>query len=275
MVLRLAAASCLVACLALTQPVAAASSDWVTVEGARVRLVTAGGPTEAGVIEGALEIALEPGWKTYWRDPGDAGVPPSIDVSRSRNVAAATLSFPAPERFDDGVAAWAGYEGPVAFPVAFRLADPAAPTTIAADVFLGVCKAICIPLQARLTVDPAADSNEAIDAELVAAASAALPGSERPDFSARIVSLDDKTLTVAASVPAGTASAELFVAGADGFMFGTPERLEGDGGVGFSLPVLAQPDTPAGGSALPYTLVTAQGAVSGMLALPETSERTP
>ncbi len=268
MVVRPAAACCLVALLALPQPVAAASSDWVAVEGARVRLVTAGGPTAAGVIDGALEIALEPGWKTYWRDPGDAGVPPSIDVSRSRNVASATLSFPAPERFDDGVAAWAGYERPVAFPVSFRLTDPAAPTTVAADVFLGVCKAICIPLQASLTVDPAAGADDPVDAELVATATAALPGAERSDFSARIVTLDDKTLTVAASVPAGTPSAELFVAGAEGFTFGTPVRLEGDGGVGFSLPVLARPETPAAGSALPYTLVTPQGAVSGALAIP-------
>ena len=56
---------------------------------------------EKGVLQGALEIDLKPGWKTYWRDPGDAGVPPTIDATASSNVASAELSFPAPHRFDE------------------------------------------------------------------------------------------------------------------------------------------------------------------------------
>ena len=43
---------------------------------------------------GVLDIDLKPGWKTYWRDPGDAGVPPQLDVSASTNVAGAELRFP-------------------------------------------------------------------------------------------------------------------------------------------------------------------------------------
>ncbi len=63
-----------------------------------------------------LEIDLKPGWKTYWRDPGDAGVPPTLDASASSNIASAELSFPAPQRFDDGFAIWAGYKEPVGIP---------------------------------------------------------------------------------------------------------------------------------------------------------------
>ncbi len=54
----------------------ASSSDWFETEGARIRLVTTGKPAADGKLKGMLDIELKPGWKTYWRDPGDAGVPP-------------------------------------------------------------------------------------------------------------------------------------------------------------------------------------------------------
>src|ERR1700741_2164925 len=86
----------------LASPVLASSSDWYEAEGGRVRLVTTGAPDESGVIAGVLQVDLKPGWKTYWRDPGDAGVPPTLDASGSDNVASVTVMWPAPERFPDG-----------------------------------------------------------------------------------------------------------------------------------------------------------------------------
>ncbi|RUX21351.1 hypothetical protein EOA27_06205, partial [Mesorhizobium sp. M2A.F.Ca.ET.037.01.1.1] len=68
-------------------PAEASSSIWYNSEGGKVRLVTTGKPDEAGKIRGVLDIALKPGWKTYWRDPGDAGVPPQLDISGSTNIA--------------------------------------------------------------------------------------------------------------------------------------------------------------------------------------------
>jgi DsbC/DsbD-like thiol-disulfide interchange protein len=75
-------------------PALASSTDWFETQGGRIRLVTAGTPDAQGRIKGVLDIALDPGWKTYWRDPGDAGVPPQLDVSGSTNIAEAKLSFP-------------------------------------------------------------------------------------------------------------------------------------------------------------------------------------
>ena len=70
---------------------------------ARVRLVTSRQRrTPTAGCNGTLDIDLKPGWKTYWRDPGDAGVPPLLDVSASTNIAAAEFDFPAPKRHDDG-----------------------------------------------------------------------------------------------------------------------------------------------------------------------------
>ena len=68
-------------------PAAASSSSWYNSEGGKVRLVTSGKADAAGRIQGVLDIALKPGWKTYWRDPGDAGVPPQLDISGSTNIA--------------------------------------------------------------------------------------------------------------------------------------------------------------------------------------------
>src|SRR4029079_15266315 len=112
----------------------------------------------------------------------DAGVPPSLDVSGSRNVATADMQFPAPQRFDDGDVVWAGYKGPVTFAVSFTLADRAAPTAVDAKVFLGICETICVPLQANLHVDPSSDPDNPDDAGTVQAAFDALPGPEQPDF---------------------------------------------------------------------------------------------
>ncbi|RUV48671.1 hypothetical protein EOA88_39080, partial [Mesorhizobium sp. M5C.F.Ca.IN.020.14.1.1] len=167
-------------------PAAASSSTWYNSEGGRVRLVTSGKPDEAGRIHGVLDIALKPGWKTYWRDPGDAGVPPQIDISASTNIANATFSFPPPQRHDDGYGKWAGYDHPVSLPVTFTVSAPNEPAVIDADIFLGICETICIPLQTKLTIDPGSDPDNAEDAALVKAALATLPAPARPDFGVNI-----------------------------------------------------------------------------------------
>src|SRR5690606_16478618 len=99
----------------------AAASDWYHVEGGSVRVVTSGVPDENGVLRGALEIRLKRGWKTYWRDPGSSGVPPTLDVAVGDRTAPVEIGFPAPQRFDDGYAEWAGYDEPVALALSLHL----------------------------------------------------------------------------------------------------------------------------------------------------------
>jgi len=146
----LAAAAAL---LAASLPAAASSSAWHDSEGGRVRLVTSGRPDAQGRLQGVLDIALKPGWKTYWRDPGDNGVPPQLGIAESTNVVGAEMAFPAPQRHDDGYGQWAGYDGSVSLPVTFRLASPQDRAVIDAQVFIGICETICIPVKASLTVD--------------------------------------------------------------------------------------------------------------------------
>src|SRR5271163_1985315 len=77
------------------------ASDWDTQSHTAARLI-AGSPIKtagAALLRAGVEIRLDPGWKTYWRDPGDSGVPPKLDFSGSDNVKSVTVLWPAPERF--------------------------------------------------------------------------------------------------------------------------------------------------------------------------------
>jgi len=246
----------------------ASSSGWHEAEGGSIRLLTAGAPDDKGVIRGALQIDLKPGWKTYWLDPGDAGVPPSLDVSASRNVTSADMSFPAPRRFDDGFSRWAGYGEPVSFPVAFTLADPKQPAAVEAKLFLGVCETICVPVQATLQLDTASDPDNPDDAALVKAAFDALPGPEQPDFGVTLVAGGKDEVLVEAAFAGDPAAVEFFLAGGDGFQFATPERRQEGERLLFSVPILQRPEKAPDKGALRYTLVTGTGAVSGTLPYP-------
>ncbi len=245
----------------------ASSSSWLETQGGRVRLVTAGAPDAQGVLAGAIEIDLLPGWKTYWRDPGEAGVPPVLDVSGSKNIASAELSFPAPQRFDDGYSKWAGYKHSIALPVKFTLKGPGA-DGIDANIFLGICETICIPVQGRLQVDPADDPGDAADAALVKAAFAALPKPDEPGFGVKLLDSDAGHVEVEAHAPHGTEPLDFFLASEQGYVFGTPERKEVDGKVRFSVPLLDRPETTPTQGALSYTLTTNAGSVTGALPFP-------
>jgi DsbC/DsbD-like thiol-disulfide interchange protein len=252
----------------LASPALASSSDWYDVEGGSVRLVTTGAANQNGVIEGVLEIDLKPGWKTYWRDPGDAGVPPTLDASASRNIASAELSFPAPQRFNDGSAVWAGYKEPVGLPVAFAVNDPKQPATIEAKVFLGICETICVPVQATFALDPASDPDNPGDAATVKAALDALPGPERPDFGVVVAKGGKDEVLVEAAFAGEPDAVDFFLAGDNGYQFGPPERRIDGERLLFAVPILGRPEQPPAQGALHYTLVTSAGAVSGTLPYP-------
>src|SRR5712692_8053361 len=76
------------------------SSPWQRDGHSAVRLLA--GSRSGAVLLGGIAFQLEPGWKTYWRTPGDSGVPPRFDFSKSENIEAVTVLWPAPTKFDDG-----------------------------------------------------------------------------------------------------------------------------------------------------------------------------
>src|SRR5258708_4657987 len=75
-----------------------AHSGWSPADDAQMRLLLT--PGNGGRIVGGVELVLDPGWYTYWRTPGEAGVPPLFDFSGSENVANVEVLYPAPMRKD-------------------------------------------------------------------------------------------------------------------------------------------------------------------------------
>ncbi|MEX0344912.1 MAG: protein-disulfide reductase DsbD domain-containing protein [Rhizobiaceae bacterium] len=239
----------------------AASTQWFPIEGGEIRLVTAGGASENGRLRGALEIVLQPGWKTYWLDPGDAGVPPQIDVSNSRNVTGALFKFPAPQRFDDGYAVWAGYKNQVSLAVEFDVGDN---PHIDAEIFLGVCEKICVPVQLQISLDPARDSD--LDIAAVDAAFAGLP--KKPKAGFRLEGLEivgTEMIEAKLTLPEVGDRSELFLASQDGWYFGTPVRSAD--GKAFEVPLLGRPNDDSPPPEFVYTLVHGHQAVTGAVAI--------
>jgi DsbC/DsbD-like thiol-disulfide interchange protein len=103
-----------------------------------------------GTHYAGLRIRLAPGWKTYWRSPGDGGIPPQVDLGRSANLARMTLHLPRPTVFDEAGLRSIGYKGEVVFPLALVAAEAQAPIILEGRMFIGVCKDICIPAEVRL-----------------------------------------------------------------------------------------------------------------------------
>ncbi len=109
-----------------------------------------GWQNDDGSYQTAIAIDLNPGWKTYWRVPGPAGIPPEFDWSRSQNVGNISWSWPVPHVFHTNGMMSIGYSAPLVVPITVTPADPARPVEIDVDIAFGVCSDICIPAEARL-----------------------------------------------------------------------------------------------------------------------------
>lgn len=107
--------------------------------------------TPDGSYQTAIEFDLHEGWKTYWRTPGPAGIPPSFDWSGSDNIANIEIAWPTPEVFVTFGMASIGYHGPVTLPVRVTPIDPARGVDINLKLDFGVCSDICVPARARLS----------------------------------------------------------------------------------------------------------------------------
>ena len=117
-----------------------------------VRLIagTAAGAPPHMVLRAGVEIKLDPGWKTYWRYPGDSGVPPRFSFARSDNVASVALSWPAPRSLSDGSGSSIGYVGRVIFPLRIVAQDPGKPVVLRLDLDYAVCEKLCVPAEAKV-----------------------------------------------------------------------------------------------------------------------------
>src|SRR5712672_1310083 len=124
------------------------ASPWQRDGHSAVRLLA--GSRSGAVLLGGIAFQLQPGWKTYWRNPGDSGVPPRFDFSKSENIEAVTVLWPAPTKFDDGAGGHSlGYHDQVVLPLRIVAKNADKPVTLRAAINYAVCDKLCIPVEAQ------------------------------------------------------------------------------------------------------------------------------
>jgi DsbC/DsbD-like thiol-disulfide interchange protein len=139
------------------------ASPWQKGSHAAVRLLA--GSRSGPVLLGGIAVQLDPGWKTYWRTSGDSGVPPRFNFSKSENIEAVTVLWPAPTKFDDGAGGFSlGYHDQVVLPLRIVPKSNDKPVTLRASIDYAVCEKICIPVEAstELTFASVASTEDSV-----------------------------------------------------------------------------------------------------------------
>jgi DsbC/DsbD-like thiol-disulfide interchange protein len=139
------------------------ASDWDAQNHTASRLIAgsqvAGSDTK--IVRAGVEIKLDPGWKTYWRDPGDSGVPPKLDFAGSDNVKSVTVLWPAPERFPDGAGGNSiGYLDHVILPLRITPQDAKKQSSLKLKLGYDICGNMCVPVESDLKLGINGDGAE-------------------------------------------------------------------------------------------------------------------
>lgn len=249
-----------------TVPAQAATSPWTVEDDTKMRLVseneTTGGEKTQRM---ALEIELDPGWHTYWRSPGEAGLPPEIEArtDEGTNVAFLTFSYPAPQRFTAEDLQTAGYTERVAFPLAVTLIDPNQGATLETAVTLTVCKDICVQhhLTPQLSL-PQGPAQKGEDAALVEAAYASVPRpAEKEGYKVTNIERGPNDLKITVESPHPFASPDIFIETEKDLAFTAPQTILSDDKKTALFTLTLQDAPPEGFSfeGLPLTLTITNG----------------
>ncbi|PTV95767.1 DsbC/DsbD-like thiol-disulfide interchange protein [Rhodobacter aestuarii] len=134
--------------LALAVPVGAQPPLPEGLLGAEIR---SGWEAQNGTRIAALHLQLAPGWKTYWRVPGEAGVPPVLHFARSRNLAHMQVIWPTPSVFEQNGMRTVGYHDELILPLELTPREAGVPIDLEARLDFGICHEICVPVQLDLT----------------------------------------------------------------------------------------------------------------------------
>ena len=141
--------SCAIAVLIGTTARATDESPWNEDVRSAVRLIAGSSKVDDAVLRAGIEVKLRPGWKTYWRYPGDSGVPPHFDFSGSENLKKADVFYPAPHLFTDETGQSLGYKDTVIFPVVVLPQQSGKPVRLRVKVDYAVCEKLCVPVEGR------------------------------------------------------------------------------------------------------------------------------
>jgi suppressor for copper-sensitivity B len=266
----------------------APASEWAATKQVRLRLIAAvTGSGGAASVPLGLQFELQPGWKTYWRSPGDAGLPVTLDWAGSTNLRDAEIAWPVPRRFSLFGLDTFGYEDEVVLPIRAAPADPSKPLGLRLKADYLVCEKVCIPYTARLALDlPAAPPQPSEFAQLIDRYVSRVPGDgathglrlERANAvgTGKVLHLE---VAVASALP--LIHPDLIVDGPRGLYFPAPKVTVDDGGrhALFEIAVQRQANgPPLAGTPLVLTVVDGSRGLEAKIApgaLPERGAQAP
>ena len=131
----------------------AISSDWSVSETSKLRLISPFSQNDTQNLLIGLEYEMEPGWKTYWKSPGDGGFAQSLSWENSTNVKNVNILWPTPIEFEILGLTSLGYQNNVIFPLEIELEDELKNTFLNLHVNFLICKEVCIPGDATLFLE--------------------------------------------------------------------------------------------------------------------------
>jgi DsbC/DsbD-like thiol-disulfide interchange protein len=253
------------------------ASAWDGDSRSAVRLIGGSWSQEQSTpLPAGIEIRLKRGWHTYWRYPGDAGVPPRLDFSRSRNVKALRISWPAPRRIEEHGLSVIGYVKDVILPLAVVPQDPAAPVMLALNIDYAVCETLCVPQQAtaQLAIAAGHSSQDGALAAAVARVPRKLALGEGAALGVRSIRREENSqrarVVIEVAAPS-SGSVDLFVEGPSSdwaLPLPNPEGAAAGGVQRFAFDLEgAPPGAKYEGAAITVTAVTAEDAIEVSAAL--------
>ena len=248
---------------AVAQPVKPSAST----QGFHSRARLIGGGQQGEHWLAGIEITLDQGFKTYWRTPGDSGLPPRFDWSGSENLASTDIRWPAPKRHVDAAGVAYVYGKQAVIPVLAKPKDPTKPIRLVLALEYGVCNDICIPAHANLTLDltGAEAERKAIEAALAKVPLSQALGAQADLSILSITPLtqDKPAFTVTIRAPSGTKPA-LFPEGPENWFLSASHPADGDR---FTVTVEEKPKDALGPIPLRLTLVAGDKAVETEVSL--------
>lgn len=242
------------------------SSPWEDNPYARARLIAAEYPdaTRGENPVAGVQIELNPGWKTYWRVPGDAGIPPRMNWSGSENVKSVEVRWPAPHRYIDKYGMSIGYKDEIVLPLNIQPKDASAPIHLALELDYAVCKEVCLPVNSKMALDIAPQKHTGGPFKRkLQRFQKQVPISVEKQVGMKVrglgISQNGKRVLLSFEIEnsVGDQVVDVFVEGRDNLFFGTPTLIKNAGKMArVDIPVTGLKDTGAlKGDTLRLTLV--------------------
>lgn len=192
----------------------AAESPWASAEQIQAKLLSAHETigSDQTTINAALQTRLAPGWHSYWRNPGESGLPPKIHWEDSSNIKSIEMLFPGPKRFQELDLTTFGYDGDVMYPLDITLKEAGKAATLDLTLETMVCKDICLPVTLPLKLKiKAGEGMDSKHRTIINYAREKIPsGTETPQLKIENVTITKDTVVANIMSKRGFARTDIF-----------------------------------------------------------------